>query len=245
MPFERIPMMEWGLGEEQAVVRALDLLRREGFLPAHNPGGNHHCDHAKFDALRTAVRREFHVPWTSITPPMERLLYAINAAHRPQCFVGIGIFCGNTLIWNIGAAVGPGKCYTARSLLGVEINPESAAIAVGNLERIGVLGDVQLLVEDGHETLSRIEGPIDLLYLDATGPLPGTTGPNTKLIYLSLLERAYDKLRPGSLVLAHDTAPQWFVESAGAYLDFVRDANHFRASVSLEPDTEGLEVSVR
>jgi len=237
--------MEWGLGEEQAVDRALDILRQEGFLPPHSPGGDHQCDHLRFDALRTAVRRKFRVPWTSITPPMERLLYGLNAVLRPQRFVGIGIFCGNTLIWNIGAAVGPGKCYTAESLVGVEINPESAAIAAANLERIGALEDVCLLVEDGHETLSRIDGPIDLLYLDAQGPLPGTNGPSTKLIYLSLLERAYDKLRPGSLVLAHDTLPQWFVETAGAYLDFVRDSNHFRASVSLEPDTEGLEVSVR
>ncbi|MGQ9524283.1 MAG: O-methyltransferase [Armatimonadota bacterium] len=240
MSFRRIPMMEWNVTEEQAVDRALELLREDGFLEDGRV-----CDHGKFDLLRTAVRREFRVPWTSITPPMERLLYAINAAHRPKRFVGIGIYCGNTLIWNIGAAVGPGKCYTAEALLGVEIEPESAAIAAGNLERIGVLQDVELLVEDGHQTLDRIDGPIDLLYLDATGPLPGTSGPSTKLIYLSLLQHAYDKLRPGSLVLAHDTVPRWFVESAGAYLEFVRDPDHFRASVSLEPDTEGLEVSVR
>jgi len=236
----RLVMTEWGLDERAATDRAIEELRRTGFLD-----GIGQCNHALFEELRAAVKREFEVPWTSITPPMERLLYAINSVHQPKTFVGIGIFCGNTLIWNIGAAVGPGKCYTAERVIASEIQSESVAIAARNLERIGALDGVELLAEDGHAVLDRLEGPIDLLYLDANGPLPGTTGPSTKLIYLTLLERAYDKLRPGSLVLAHDTVPEWFPRTAGKYLEFVRDPAHFAASVSLEPDTEGLEVSVR
>jgi predicted O-methyltransferase YrrM len=127
----------------------------------------------------------------------------------------------------------------------VEIESKSAALARINLERIGVLDSVELLDEDGHETLKRADYPIDLLYLDANGALPGTTGPNTKKIYLTLLQRAYDKMPPGSLVVAHDTVPEWFVRSAGEYLDFVRDPAHFRESVSVEPDKVGIEVSVK
>ena len=237
---KRLQMTNWALSEAESVDRAIAVLYEEGFL-SRTDG----CDHAKFEALRSAVKREFYVPWTSITPPMERLLYAINAVHRPDCAVGIGIYCGNTLIWNIGAAVGPGKCYSASRLMGVEIDPKAAELAAENLGRLGVLHEVELIVDDGHRVLERMEQPIDLLYLDANGPLPGTSGPNTKLIYLSLLQRAYDKLRPGSLVLAHDTIPEWFQRTAGEYLDFVRDPAHFRNSISLEPDGEGLEVSVR
>jgi predicted O-methyltransferase YrrM len=65
------------------------------------------------------------------------------------------------------------------------------------------------------------------------------------LIYLTLLERAYDKIPPGGLVVAHDTLPEWFVRTAGEYLEFVRDRSNFRISLSLEPDGEGLEVSVK
>ena len=42
------------------------------------------------------------------------------------CCNGGGVFCGNTFISNAGAAVGPGACYQARSLVGVEIKPAEA-----------------------------------------------------------------------------------------------------------------------
>jgi hypothetical protein len=36
--------------------------------------------------------------------------------------IAAGIFCGNTFISNAGAAVGPGACYTARELVGLEVS---------------------------------------------------------------------------------------------------------------------------
>ena len=228
------------LDEVENIDKAVAQMRELGVLTG--PG---ECNHTSFEALRSAVRENFEVPWTSITPPMERLLYSISAVNQPRNIVAIGIFCGNTLIWNIGAACGPGRCYSAERLVGVEIESKSAALARTNLERIGVLDSVELLDEDGHGTLEKVDYPIDLLYLDANGALPGTTGPNTKKIYLTLLQRAYDKMPPGSLVLAHDTLPEWFVRSAGEYLDFVRDPAYFRESISVEPDRVGIEVSVK
>jgi len=228
------------LNEAENIDKAVAQMRELGVLTG--PG---ECNHKLFGALRSAVKEHFEIPWTSITPPMERLLYSISAVNQPRNIVAIGIFCGNTLIWNIGAACGPGSCYSAERLVGVEVKIKSAALARANLERIGALGSVKLLAEDGHETLERADYPIDLLYLDANGPLPGTTGPNTKKIYLTLLQRAYEKMSPGSLVIAHDTLPEWFAQNAGEYLDFVRDPAHFRESVSVEPDRVGIEVSVK
>jgi len=200
------------------------------------------CDHSKFEALRKAVKQHFHVPWTSISDPMERLLYAISATKQPASILCLGIFCGNTLIWNIGSACGPGKCYEPDHLAGVEIEEESAKMARSNLELLGVLDSVELLTEDGHDTIDRIDYPIDLLYLDATGKPPGPEG---KKLYFSLLQRAYDKIPRGGLVIGHDTLPDWFIAQASDYLDFVRDKAHFQDSVSLEPDSEGIELSVK
>jgi len=207
--------------------------------------GHGEFNEERFSALRNAVRENFNIPWTSITQPMERLLYSISAVNQPCSIVAIGIFCGNTLIWNVGSACGPGKCYPAEHLVGVEIKPEPAALARENLENIGIVDEVEVLDEDGHDVLDRIDYPIELLYLDANGALPGTDGPNTKKVYLSLLQRAYDKMPSGALVVAHDTMPEWFVRDAGIYLDFVRDKEHFQASVSVEPDRVGIEVSVK
>jgi len=225
--------------EIEAVELTVSRLRDAGIL-----AGDHQIDHVRFEALRSTVKENFEVPWTSIRPPMERLLYSIGAVNRPRNIVAIGIFCGNTLIWNIGSAVGPGKCYQSEHLVGVEIEKDACELAGRNLEKIGVRDVVDLRCEDGHETLDRIDYPIDLLYLDAYGLLPGGTEP-TKLIYLSLLKKAYDKLPKGAVVIAHDTIIPSFLKQAQEYLDFVRDPSHFTASASIVPDDQGIEVSVR
>ena len=227
------------LDEKQKAEEIIAALHAKGVLPSTNYSED------RFDSLRAAVREKFEIPWTSITPPMERLLYAIGATRKPKHVVAIGVFCGNTLIWNVGPACGPGKCYEAETLVGVEIEEEHTALARRNFEEIGAADAVEILAADGHAVIDAIEYPIDLLYLDANGALPGTDGPNTKRIYLSLLERAYEKIPKGGVVLAHDTAPDWFIRDAGVYLDFVRDGKNFAASFSLEPDSEGLELSLK
>jgi len=228
------------LNEADNIAQAIAQMKEMEVLTGHGE-----FNEELFSALRNAVRENFNITWTSITSPMERLLYSISAVNQPRSIVAVGIFCGNTLIWNVGSACGPGKCYTAEHLVGVEIKDEPAALARENLNSIGIFDEVEVLAEDGHDVLDRIDYPIDLLYLDASGALPGTDGPNTKKIYLSLLRRAYDKMPHNSLVVAHDTLPEWFVRDAGIYLDFVRDKTHFRESVSVEPDKVGLEVSVK
>jgi hypothetical protein len=77
-----------------------------------------------------------------------------------------------------------------------------------------------------------------LLHLDADGrPRKG------KGIYVDILKAGYAKMPPGSLVLAHNSvnAAQRLLH----YLEFVRDPAHFRASVDVIFDPEGLEVSVK
>ena len=83
-------------------------------------------DKGRFLAHRTAVRENFDIPWTAISPRMQRLLYAINAIAQPRVMVAVGIFCGNTFISNAGAAIGPGACYPADRVVGLEIRPDEA-----------------------------------------------------------------------------------------------------------------------
>jgi hypothetical protein len=59
---------------EIAVVReALEMLQQAQILPHIG------YDEFKFLAHRQAVRELFDIPWTAITPRMQRLMYAINA----------------------------------------------------------------------------------------------------------------------------------------------------------------------
>ncbi len=218
--------------ESEVVDEALNVLKNAGILP------HTHYDREKFLLFRRAVAEQFEIPWTAITPRMQRLLYAINAIVQPKVMIAAGVFCGNTFISNAGAAVGPGACYTAEDLVGVEIKPEEAARAERNVRRIDLTGVARIVAADAVEVVAQYDRPIDLLYLDADGD-----GRRGKGIYLDILEAAWDKLHPGSVVLAHNSVN--CAEMLKHYLAFVRDENNFRASVNVVLDGEGLEVSVR
>jgi len=218
--------------EVAAVDGALACLVEEGVLELAAYDGE------KFLAHRRAVREKFEIPWTAITPRMQRLLYAINAARRPRVLVAVGVFCGNTFISNAGAGVGPGACYTAEALIGVEIKPEEAERAERNVRRIDPTGVARVVAADALDVVTEFDGPIDLLYLDANGDAGRGKG-----IYLEILQAAYDRMPAGSLVLAHNSVNGG--DPVKPYLDWVRDPGNMRASVNVIFDPEGLEVSAK
>ena len=219
------------LEKEIAVVdEALAALCDVGALP------HTEYDHQKMLAHREAVRELFEIPWTAICPRMQRLLYAINAIAQPRNMIAAGVFCGDTFISNAGAAVGPGACYDARQLSGVEILPQEAERAERNVRRIDPTGVARVVAADAIDVVGEFEDPIDLLYLDADGDAGRGKG-----IYLEILEAGYERLPHGSLVLAHNSVNAG--ERLGDYLAFVRDPDSFSASVNVIPAIEGMEVS--
>ena len=104
-------------------------------------------------------------------------------------------------------------------------------------------GDVALRrdearADDAVSFVGRYAAPIHLLYLDADG-----TNGRGKGVYLDILQAGYDRIPAGSLVLAHNSVN--CADRLSEYLAFVRDPAHFRASVNVILDPEGLEVSVK
>ena len=144
----------------------------------------------------------FEIPWTAITPRMQRLLYAINAIVQPENMIAAGIFCGNTFISNAGAGVGPGACYTAKNLIGVEIKPEEAERAERKrAEDRPPRASRGIVAADAIDVARDFNGEIRSLYLDADGTPPE----KGKGIYLDILEAAYDKMPKGAVVMAHNS----------------------------------------
>jgi predicted O-methyltransferase YrrM len=220
------------ISQEIAVVDgALRMLAEAGILPHTG------YDQDKFLAHRAAVRDLFEIPWTAITPRMHRLIWAINAITRPANMIAAGVYCGNTFISNAGAAVGPGACYTAENLLGIEIKPEEAERAERNIRRIDPSGVARIVAADAVDVVRDFEGRINLLYLDADG-----TGDRGKGVYLDILEACIARMPPRSVILAHNSVNCF--ERLKFYLDFVRDPANCRASMNVIFDSEGLEVSV-
>jgi len=218
--------------EIKVVDQALAVLRDARVLP------HTEYDHEKMRAHRDAVQDLFEIPWTAISPRMQRLLYALNAIAQPQNMIAAGVFCGNTFISNAGAAVGPGACYQAKQLIGVEINPVEAERAERNVRRIDLTGVARIVAADAVDVVAQFAEPIHLLYLDADGDRGRGKG-----IYLEILEAGYDRMPLGAVVLAHNSVT--CADELKDYLGFVRDRAHFHASVNVILDPEGLEVSVR
>ncbi|MBM3474737.1 MAG: hypothetical protein FJX75_15850 [Armatimonadetes bacterium] len=218
--------------EVRVVDEALAALVAEGLLP-HTA-----YDGAKLLAHREAVRTQFEIPWTAISPRMQRLLYAINAIRQPRNMIAAGVFCGNTFISNAGAGVGPGACYEAAALIGVEIKPEEAERAERNVRKIDPTGVARVLAADALDVVADFEGPIEVLYLDADGDRGRGKG-----IYLEILQAAYEKMPDGALVLAHNSVNGG--DKLQPYLGWVRHPANMRASVNVIFDPEGLEVSAK
>jgi len=228
-PFRTIEPPE----QEIAVVEAaLKTLQCAGILP------HTQYSHERLQAHRKAVAEQFEIPWTAITPRMGRLLYAINAILQPQNMIAAGVFCGMTFISNAGAAVGPGACYTASNLIGVEIVPAEAERAERNVRRIDPSGAARVVAADALDVVRDFRQPIHLLYLDADG-----ANGQGKDIYLDILQAGYDRLPAGAVVLAHNSYN--LAGQLRRYLSFVRDPANMRASVNVILDQEGLEVSLK
>jgi len=219
------PYMESLENEIREVHKALSALVHYGILP-HSI-----YDHDKMLTHRKAVKLHFEIPWTGISPRMQRLLYAINAIAKPNIMVAMGIFCGNTFISNAGAAIGPGACYRAARLIGIEIDPDSAELARKNIVTLDTCHQAEIITADGVRWLRAYTGTIDLLYIDADGA------------YLPIIKEASrGALHRGSFVLAHNSVN--FSFSLASYLKYVRNPAHSIESVNMYVDDQGLEVTL-
>ncbi len=195
-------------------------------------------DKAAFGRFRSEVKRAFEGTWTSITPVMERLLYMLTAVKRPQRLVEIGSFWGNTLAWFAGPCIGRHRAFEAEKVYGIDIDVDMTELARRNFSKLENCQAVELVAEDAATALDRIDGPIDLLYLEAKDE-------NNKSGYLDFLKQVYHKLPRGAWVIAHDTTAYDHQADLAGYLTWVREGGNFAESVLFDVDQYGLELSVR
>jgi predicted O-methyltransferase YrrM len=117
-----------------------------------------------------------------------RLLRILTEAIGAETVVEIGTSNGYSGIW-IALALRS----TGGKLITHEIDPERAERARANFERAGVTDLVTIVLGDAHENVQELEGPIDLIFIDADKPG-----------YLDYLKKCLPKLRPGGLILSHN-----------------------------------------
>ncbi len=156
-------------------------------------------------------------------------------------------------VLEVGTAIGYSTLHMAEalergSIVSLEREPERIAQASGFLERAGVSGRVEIVEGDARATIPALEGPFDLLFLDAT-----------KDEYRDYLELAEPKLSTRALLVVDNLlmsgevarpdggAGAWSretVESARAFNTALIASERWRGAVLPVGDGVGLASRV-
>lgn len=126
----------------------------------------------------------------NVPPEDGRLLRVLTEAVGAKCVVEIGTSNGYSGLWSCLALRNTGG-----KLITYEIDADRAQLARKNFKRAGVDEMITLVEGDAHEEVKKLTGPIDILFLDAD-----------KEGYIDYLEKLLPLVRPGGLILAHNTS---------------------------------------
>lgn len=134
-----------------------------------------------------------------------------------------------------GTAIGYSTLHVARAgcdVVTLELDPDRIEDAGEYLWRAGVRSKVEILEGPALETLGDVEGPFDLLFLDAV-----------KTEYEQYLERALPMLRPGGMVLVdnllwHGQVPT--EPTSEDYVDSTEALREFNETFLNHPDLDAI-----
>ena len=133
-------------------------------------------------ALQSIV--DAKMPAMNVAPNQGMLLHLLARSHGVRSILEIGTMAGYSTIWLARALPADGRLVT------LEINPDYAAIAQANIERAGLANVVEIQVGPAIETLAKLSGPFDLVFIDAD-----------KINNPAYLEWALRLTKPGSLII--------------------------------------------
>lgn len=118
----------------------------------------------------------------------------------------IGTSNGYSALW-----MGLALRKTGGRLITIEIDETRANLAAENFRRLGFDSIIELRRGDALKLVSLVEGPLDLVFIDAWKP-----------DYPRYFEMVFDKVRSGGAIVAHNTRSHAGEEGIVRYLEIVR-----------------------
>ena len=175
------------------------------------------------DAREEAAGNRLRERSLAIAPTSGALLFALCSG-QPACEVlEIGGSRGYSTIW-LGAAVR----LLGGHVTSLEADPNKLAVSAANVADAGLADWVDILSGDAFDTLATLDGPYDVVFLDAW-----------KNDYEALFGLVRPKLEPGSIVVADNVVSHR--DALGAY-SAARQSDPTLVSVTVPLDS-GLEVT--
>lgn len=189
------------------------------------------------DDLLVRIQRETRLEELSpvmISPPFQgQLLYFLVSMIKPKHILEIGTFTGYSAIC-MGRALGDDAKLTT-----IEYNVELESKVNGYIKEDNLEDKITLLIGSGLEVLETLEGPFDMVFIDADKPN-----------YLKYYEAIMPKLSKGGYILADNVL--WFgrvleesddlsTETLKAYSKMVKEDP--RVEQILLPVGDGLSIA--
>lgn len=143
------------------------------------------------DALRRLgeeTESSTNAPQMSVGALEGAFLRFLVAMKQPQRVLEIGVFTGWSSI-EMAQALPPGGTIVA-----CDVNEETTAIARRYAEESGVADRIDYRVGDAFETIASLDGPFDLIFIDAWKP-----------DYVAYYEAVLPKLAEGGILMADNT----------------------------------------
>jgi predicted O-methyltransferase YrrM len=125
------------------------------------------------------------LPDISVTAAQGKLLNILARAQRARSILEIGTLGGYSTIWLAKALADGGRLIT------LEANAKHAEAARLNIARAGLADKVDVRVGPALGTLAQLEGPFDMIFIDADKPS-----------YPDYLTWSLKLSRPGTLIVA-------------------------------------------
>jgi predicted O-methyltransferase YrrM len=169
------------------------------------------------------------------------LLRVLATAIGARRILEIGTAIGYSGIWLAGALPADGLLIT------MEKDPERARIAKSNFERAGLSQRTNVVVGDAGLLIAKVSGPFDLIFQDGAKPL-----------YVPLLDKLVERLRPGGLLVTDNVlwdgevvpgflpAPVRNADDTRAIAEYNERINHHpQLMTSTIPLRDGVAISVK
>ena len=181
---------------------------------------------SKADEVLRGIERMAEREFLPILGPHKgRVLQEVIRKVKPKRILEVGALIGYSAIL-MGKVLG-----SDAHIITIEIHSDEAAAAKDNIRKVGIKPAVDVLVGDAIEILPKLEGPFDLVFVDAD---------KTECIdYIKLVE---DKLHKESVVVADNAGV--FADEMREYLDYVRNSGKYDSRY-VPVGEDGLEVSTR
>jgi predicted O-methyltransferase YrrM len=200
-------------------------------------GLNRQADRVLLDIARTGVEQQLPL----VDAEVGALLRVLALAVQARRILEIGTAIGYSGIWLAGALPADGMLIT------LEQDPERVHAARANFERAGLAERVSVVAGDAQRMIAKVAGPFDLIFQDGA-----------KELYVPLLERTVELLRPGGLLVTDNvlwdgevvpgfvTAPQRDPAVTRAIAEYNERLNaHPQLVTTTVPLRDGVAIAVK